>query len=388
MASIVKRTAQDGSVSYRVQVRIKGFPSQSATFARLTDAKRWEQETEVDIRSGKYFKGIEAKKHSFAEMIDRYLAEIMPLKPQCIPAQKKQLNWWKDQLGDYMLADVTASMINEKRHMLAGEIIRSVNVIVEGKTVRRDVKRAPATVNRYTAALSHAFSVAAIEWEWLENSPMRKVRKLKEPRGRIRFLSDNERDRLITTCKENTDTILHIALILALGTGARKMEILGLRWQDVDFKRKVITLQKTKNGEIRVLPLTGYGLQLLEAHAAKEHSDTDFVFPNKFGTAPVSIKRCWKTAVKEAGIDNFRFHDLRHSAASYLAMNGASLPELAEVLGHKTLAMVKRYAHLSEPHTINVVSRMNDVIFKNNIQSSTTAAKGTETLSAAVDDYF
>ena len=90
---------------------------------------------------------------------------------------------------------------------------------------------------------------------------------------------------------------------------------------------------------------------------------TTLVFPDPTGTRPADIRAAWQDAVRRAGIENFRFHDLRHSAASYLAMNGASLLEIAEVLGHKTLAMVKRYAHLSEAHTRGVVERMNRAVF-------------------------
>ena len=91
--------------------------------------------------------------------------------------------------------------------------------------------------------------------------------------------------------------------------------------------------------------------------------ERDYVFPSQDGTAPRQIKRPWEAAVKLAELEDFRFHDLRHSAASYLAMNGASLAEIAEVLGHKTLQMVKRYAHLSDQHVAGVVERMNKAIF-------------------------
>jgi integrase len=87
------------------------------------------------------------------------------------------------------------------------------------------------------------------------------------------------------------------------------------------------------------------------------------VFPGRIPGEPVNIENHWQKALKTAGIENFRFHDLRHSAASYLAMNGATLPEIAGVLGHKSLQMVGRYAHLSEAHTANVVERMNAKIF-------------------------
>jgi integrase len=92
--------------------------------------------------------------------------------------------------------------------------------------------------------------------------------------------------------------------------------------------------------------------------------DSDLVFPHVDGTRPFLLRGPWEGAVKEAKIEDFRFHDLRHSAASYLAMNGATLAEIAEILGHKTLQMVKRYSHLTEQHTSQVVSRMNAAIFE------------------------
>ena len=97
-------------------------------------------------------------------------------------------------------------------------------------------------------------------------------------------------------------------------------------------------------------------------HAKVRRLDTDLVFPRADGQAPLDIRSAWETALKHANLHDFRFHDLRHSAASYLAMSGASLAEIAEVLGHKTLAMVQRYAHLSGQHTARVVARMNEAV--------------------------
>ena len=104
-------------------------------------------------------------------------------------------------------------------------------------------------------------------------------------------------------------------------------------------------------------------MEVLTQHAKVRRLDTPLVFPDSSGTRPIGIREAFEWAVKRAEIANFRFHDCRHTAASYLAMNGASLAEIAEVLGHKTLAMVKRYAHLSEAHTAGVVARMNAAIF-------------------------
>jgi integrase len=139
--------------------------------------------------------------------------------------------------------------------------------------------------------------------------------------------------------------------------------LLSLRWPDVDLKRGTLTFHQTKNGERRAVPLTGQALALMGQHAKVRRLDTMLVFPNATGKRPVGIREAFEGAVERAGIVDFRFHDLRHTFASYLAMNGASLLEIAEVLGHKTLAMVKRYAHLCEAHTRGVVERMNRAVF-------------------------
>ncbi len=351
MANIEKRIGKDGDLSYRVKVRLKGVPSQHATFERLTDARRWAQQTEAAIREGRHFKTTEAKRRTLGEMIDRYIREILPHKPKNIKNRTLHLNWWKAELGKYALADVSPALIAEHRDQLAN-----------GITCRR-AQRSSSTVIRYMAALSHVFTIAVKEWGWLDDTPMRKVTKPKEPRGRVRFLSDEERVRLLAACKESGSPYLYQVTVLALSTGGRRMEILGLHWKDIDFVRKVITLHETKNGERRILPLAGHALALIKNLANERPSGCDLVFPGKKLTTPVDIRTPWENALKRAEIIDFKFHDLRHSCASYLAMNGASLAEIAEILGHKTLQMVKRYAHLSDSHTSKVVASMNEKIF-------------------------
>tara|TARA_R110000824_G_scaffold318073_1_gene505215 strand:- start:40885 stop:41946 length:1062 start_codon:yes stop_codon:yes gene_type:complete len=353
MASIQKRTSQTGETTYRVQIRLKGFPPQHASFTRLTDAKKWASATESAIREGRYFKTAESRKHTFAELADRFIEQVLPTKPpKAQEVQTTQLLWWKEKLGYHTLGDVTPALITECRDDL-----------LKGK-VRGNKKRSPATVNRYLSALSHAFTVAVNEWGWLDDTPMRKVNKAPEPRGRTRFLSDDERKRLLETCKQSNSPYLYIIVVLALSTGMRRGEIMSLKWSQVDFKQGRITLYETKNKEIRVVPLVGLAKDLLKAHGKVRAIDTDLLFPSQAvrGKAE-NYDRSWKAALKKAEITDFRFHDLRHSAASYLAMNGATLAEIAEVLGHKTLQMVKRYAHLSEAHTSKIVSKMNEKIF-------------------------
>jgi integrase len=256
----------------------------------------------------------------------------------------RHLTWWKDHIGDRLLADVTPSLLAEYRDKLAkGE--RS--------------PRSPATVVRYMAALSHAFSIAVREWEWVDDSPLRKVSKPKEPRGRVRFLSDEEREILLVACKQSKASYLYPLVVLALSTGARRGELLGLTWGDIDLKRRVAILHQTKNEERRALPITGHALGCVEKLAEIRRIDTNLLFPDETGKKPVEIRPAWEKVLKETRLEDFRFHDLRHSAASYLALSGASLAEIAEVLGHKTLQMVKRYSHLSEQHTAGVVAKMN-----------------------------
>ncbi len=360
MADITKRTAEDGKISYRVRIRLRGYPLESATFPNISLAKKWAQSTEAAMREGRHFKNSEAKKHTLADMIDRYIHDVLPNKPKSERKQSAQLKWWKDRIGKYLLSDITPSLIVEHRDNLARGI------------TRHGEQRSPSTVVRYLAALSHAFTTAVKEWGWLDDSPMRKVSKPKEPRGRVRFLDEEERKRLLTACKESKNPYLYIVVILALSTGMRQGEIMNLSWKDVDFSEKRIVLQNTKNGERRVVPLVGFAWELLFKHAKARRLDTFLLFPGKDAQKPMDLREPWNDAINKAGVEDFRFHDLRHTAASYLAMGKATLAEIAEVLGHKTLAMVKRYSHHSESHTSGVVAKMNESIFADMIENKET----------------
>ncbi len=346
MANIRKRTSKSGTISYQAQVRLKGYPTQTASFRRLTDARKWVSSTESAIREGRHFKTSESKKHTVNDMLDRYLDQIVPHKKNKRNDQR-HLKWWKSEIGSYSLSEVSQAKIVDSRDKLTAS----------GK--------ANGTVNRYMSSLSHAFTVAVNEWNWLENNPCSRIKKLKEPRGRTRYLSEAERIRLLNECHKSNSPDLYDAVVLSLATAARHMEILGLKWDQVDFTRKVITLFETKNNEIRLLPLSGFSFEVLNKRFLSRRFDTDLIFPSMSDPQkPSYIRRGFEEALKRAEITDFRWHDLRHTSASYLAMNGASLAEIAEVLGHKTLAMVKRYAHLSEAHTAKVVESMNDKMFK------------------------
>lgn len=347
MATIQERVDSKGKAHYRVQVRLKGYPPDFATFDRKTDAKKWAAQTEAAIREGRHFRHSQARKHTLTETLERYIEDVLPRKPKSARTQEPQLLWWKDRIGHYVLADVTPALIVEHRDAFVRETSAS-------------------NANRYMAALSHVFTVAMKEWGWIDDSPFRKISRLPEPRGRVRFLDEKERADLLEKCRESQNPNLYDVVVLALSTGCRKSEILNLRWPDIDLERGKLTLLDTKNKTPRAVPLVGYALERMKERSKFRRVDTNYVFAYANLPKPADIDRDFARARDAAGLKDFRFHDLRHTAASYLAMNGATLAEIAAVLGHKTLQMVQRYAHLSDAHTASVVERMNKAVFHDN----------------------
>ncbi|HEX03954.1 MAG TPA: site-specific integrase, partial [Bacteroidetes bacterium] len=258
MASIRKRTSGKGEIGYHVQIRLKGYPTQTASFTRLTDARKWAASTESAILEGRHFKTVEAKKHTLSEFVDRYVEQIVT-GTKNDRNNIRNLHYWKEQIGDYLLVDVTPALIVESRDKL------------------RQEGRSDSTANRYMTSLSHAFTVAVNEWEWIESNPCRKIKKLREPRGRTRFLSDDERSRLLSVCQSRRNPDLYHAVVLSLATGARQGEILGMSWDQVDLGRQVITLTETKNNEIRLLPLSGLSLEIMRERSKIRRLDTTLV---------------------------------------------------------------------------------------------------------------
>ena len=152
--------------------------------------------------------------------------------------------------------------------------------------------------------------------------------------------------------------------MIALSTGARRMEVWGLRWSDVDLNKGFMTLKETKNNETRSVPIQSIALDLLRNHSKVRRIDTDRIFPSKTNPEnPFDFRNPFQKALKKAQIEDFSWHDLRHSCASYLVMNGVQLRTVAEILGHKTFQMVMRYSHLSPDHLKEAVLGMNKKMF-------------------------
>ena len=238
----------------------------------------------------------------------------------------------------------------------------------DAPTKRKSRKTVKLYRDNLETMLNHAQT-----WGWLgDSNPMDGVTRITNAnKERVRFLNDDERKALLQACKDSPNPQLYPIVLFALCTGARLNEILKLAVNDLDLIRQVAILRETKNRETRKVPIVSFLKKVLEEHLVWREEwiqemprGTKYLFPRRDGIAPIDIRKAWENARDDAGIIDFRFHDLRHSAASYLAMNGASQLEIAEVLGHKTLQMVKRYSHLSEDHTRSVVEKMAGKIFE------------------------
>lgn len=352
MATIEKRQTADGKTTYRAKVRIKGFAPESATFERLTDAREWAKRIEADMKAGRYFGG--AKRHTFAELADDYEKSARELRS--FDDRKVHLAIWRAEFGRDLLSDITPQRIARVRDkLLAGDTRHTERATGDAAADAKRAmgKRSGPTVNRYLASLSACMAHGVKALGWLEKNPCERVSKSKENPGRIRFLSEQELPRLLDACRHHAD--LYLAVVLSLTTGGRQSEIMGLRWPQIDFARRVITLNQgtTKNTDARALPLSGEAFTLLQERAKVRSLHDDRLFPPATKQAQGrSLREAWERALKAAGITDFRWHDLRHTAASYLAMGGVSLVEIAKILGHRTLAMVARYSHLSDGHIV------------------------------------
>jgi integrase len=202
------------------------------------------------------------------------------------------------------------------------------------------------------------FTVARKEWHWLSHNPMDGVSKPRESSGRVRYLSDDERQKLLAeTVKHPT---LHTVVILTLSTAARAGELMKLTWNDVDLKEGRLLFRDTKNAEPRTAWAQGEALRLLKEHATVRRIDTALVFAAP-GGGRYDYHASFGTAVNAAGITDFKFHDLRHSAATYLAIEGATESQLRAIGGWKS-GVVRKYVHIASTDAKDVLAKINKKI--------------------------
>jgi integrase len=300
------------------------------------EAIKWGKRIRYEIDEGLITKE-SLKNRKLSSAIDRYIEEILPLKPKNSRNVEQHLKWWKKQLGHHQLNEIAPHQIKDCCRKL------------ENEPTHQNKKHAPATVVRYIASLSSVFEAAIKDWNWIEKNPVKLIRKPSVSNARQRYLTEDECESLLASCLESRNPYLYSVVVLALGTGMRRGELLGLRWNDVNLKEKVITLTKTKNGSIRCIPLVDMTFSILKTiHDSETIIDKDHhIFPSLNLERYLDIRTAWLFALKRAGIKDFKFHDLRHSCASFLIAAETPLREVMEILGHKDMRSTLRYTHLT-----------------------------------------
>ena len=368
MATIEYRKNGDGKTSYRVKVRLSGERTRTSTFARLTDAKAWATSVEADLGRGVHVPMAKERRRTVGDLVDRYLTEALPLKSgqRDIERQRVLLGRWKERAGHLALERLTPEAVTGFRSKIASRQ-KSDGSRVSG-----------ATVNRELAALSAVCKWGWKELRWLRENPVLAVSKARESTGIVRFLSDDERKALIAACKASKDPNIGTAVLLALATGARYSNLRNLTWDDVDFNRHTLRFLETKNGQPRYVPVVGPALAALQAHFDRDPTGKGWVFKGSRDAVPADLDKPWRALRKESGLVGFRFHDLRHTTASYLTMNGATLAEVAEALGHRTLVMAKRYSHQSGEHVRSTLSSMAERLLTDEADTVTAAPKAAQ----------
>ncbi len=341
--------------SYRVFIRKNGLKPITKTFGTKKLAQAYAARIEGDQEAAIALGGeasVVLKSMTLGELIELYIKEYKG-NDQSISSR---LTWWKDHYGDYKLGNIDRALIRRAlRELAAGEGFRGHG---RGKNVKLKSTgrpRAPATINRYKASLASVFKFGINHLD-LPSNPCRGVPAETENNKRIRFLGDEERKALLSACKLSDWPRLYLLVSMAITTGARKSELLRLRWSNIDLHARRAYVATTKNGEPRVLPLTKDVVQELIRF---REPGAGLVFPSpRQPSSPFEFTKPWKLAMDGADIVDFRFHDLRHTAASILAMSGASLLQIADVLGHKSTIITQRYAHLCVNHKQSLIDNV------------------------------
>lgn len=418
MGYIRKRKTAKGEARYIAEVRIKGAKPSTKTFSRKTDAEAWARNERDKLK--RVAAGIARQEiHTLAEAIERFLEERAHTCRDLVAASSA-LNWWKKELGPRPLFTIQPSEILALRNKLAAEPKHGGKPGYKGNAPLYDASGAPVlraakTVQTYVDYLSNLYNKAKLEWNWVETNPAKSVKKLKISNERTRFLSDYlhlwpgedipchwnelsheqkniaakmfpreyELPRLIQAIKDYADAARANAynphwtkclFTIQLGAGLRLAEASHMVWEEntvikhpiviVDLQREVLTLKSTKSDKkARLKPLSKESVNVLKQLYAERTSSSPLVFPSPSnGERPLDFAKRIERVIEISGLQDFRWHDLRHTTASYLAMMGAGPKEIMDSLHHRSMRSSERYQHLSQTHLRGLMQRLSKTI--------------------------
>ena len=309
-----------GEGQYHVQIRKRGYPTQTKTFTKEADARRWATIIESEMERGVFVSRTEAEATLVKDVLQRFATEILPTK-RSEQSDKSRIKTLTEAFGDYRLASLNSTQIARFRDQRL-KVVGPQSVIHEINLLNRVLK---------TATMDWGIALPG-------GLPTTQVRKPTKPRGRDRRVTEEEITKILETTGSDE---LRTIVTLAVETGMRRSELASLNWEEFDLKKQTAHLPKTKTDVPRTVPLSKAAIKALKNFGAKKEGR---VFTLKAESMSQAFERaCEKHRANIVGV---RFHDLRHEATSRLFEKGLNVMEVAAITGHKTLEMLKRYTHL------------------------------------------
>jgi integrase len=334
--------------------------SKSKVFATRGKAKEWLRNNENDEALAALGK---VSGPTFADLIESFVKA--PPKRGTKFWSASHLEFWREQFGQMKTGAISRGDINSAVSILQNKPALRVSA---GRVKETNETITPATVNRYLASLSSVLNFA-LDQEIIEVHPLKagRVRKLKESKGRRRILTAEEEQRLYYAAAGSSWPMMGLFLRVCLTTAARKSEVLKLRWKDIHLDESIAILPTSKNDEPRALPLLAdVKAALVEAQKVRPLASDFVFFDPRHPERPKNIDTVWKFVRERAGLwkdredalDRVVLHTTRHTVATKLLKKGANIAQTANITGHKTLAMLKRYTHLAAQDAVDLAERM------------------------------
>lgn len=345
--------------NWKAVIRKEGWPTVSKTFRRQVDAIDWERRTSDEMVRGVYIQRGPSERTTFEFVMKRYLSEVTPTKkPSTQKTERNRSVILLKYFGKYSLAAITPELISKFRD----ERLAGFDRLKDGKPQPRQ----PNTVRLDLALIGHLFTIAVKEWGLgLAMNPILNIRRPSPGAGRNRRLTPDEEERLMAAVKQHSNPMMGWIVCIAVETSMRSSEITTLRRSQVFIDRRIVRLFDTKNASSRTVPLSPAATECLKL--ALENPvrpiDTDLIFFGEPGKdkkrRPYNFNKVWANIKKDVGIEDFRFHDLRHEAVSRFVESGLfSDQEVASISGHKSMQMLRRYTHLKAEDLVDRMSKI------------------------------